>query len=60
MSRAKQTLTLSCLPGQREALEALAANLGYCWGEQPNISAMIAAIADGTIKLKPKSRKRQA
>ncbi|WP_017711136.1 hypothetical protein [Prochlorothrix hollandica] len=49
MSRPQQTITLSITPAEREALEALALELGYRWGDRGNTSAMIKAIANGAL-----------
>lgn len=36
---------------QKLALELLAAELGFSWGESGNVSAMVKAIADGELEV---------
>jgi hypothetical protein len=46
---------------QKASLEALAEKLGYMWGQRPNISGLMKAIADGEVaigKLEAIKRKR--
>lgn len=49
MARHKEALTLSVPPGTKQQLDALAARLNFRWGESPNVSALIAALADGSV-----------
>lgn len=51
MPRKKETLTLSVPPGAREQLDRIAQQLGFFWGKSPSPSALVAAIADGTVKV---------
>jgi hypothetical protein len=39
-------------PTSKAKLEALAIQLGFKWGDKPNVSALVEAIAQGTIVLK--------
>lgn len=47
-SRKNETITLSLSPKHKAALEQMAVNAGYTWGEngKPNISAWLRAIAE--------------
>jgi len=45
MSRKGQSITLSVSEQDKEFLESLAVELGYTWGDKPNISKLITAIA---------------
>lgn len=36
---------------QKASLEALAEKLGYMWGQRPNISGLMKAIADGEVAI---------
>ncbi len=45
MSRKGQSITLSISDQDKAALEALALELGMMWGERPNISKLVEAIA---------------
>jgi hypothetical protein len=45
MTRKGESLTLSVSPGTRERLEELAVNHNYLWGDRPNVSAFVEAIA---------------
>ncbi|KAM3107283.1 hypothetical protein [Phormidesmis sp. 146-33] len=49
MSRKGESITLSVTAIQKEALEALALQLGYTFGDRPNISKLVGAIADGDL-----------
>ena len=51
MSRRGESLTLSLPPGAKERLEELAIELGCTWGDRPNISKLIEAIAFGQVAL---------
>lgn len=53
MPRKKETLTLSVPPGAREQLDLIAQQLGFFWGKSPSPSALIAAIANGTVRVSP-------
>lgn len=48
-------ITLSCTPAQKASLEALALYYGRTWGDKPNISALMGAIANGELLLKEAS-----
>lgn len=54
MGRKDKSVTLSLDPQRKEILEELAAKFGYYWGENPNISQLLKAIADGEIQLSKK------
>lgn len=49
MARQKEALTLSVPPGTKKQLDELAERLGYRWGDRPNASALITALADGSL-----------
>jgi predicted DNA-binding transcriptional regulator YafY len=51
MSRKGQSITLSVKETEKQALEALADRLGYTWGDKPNISKLISAIAQQKYRL---------
>jgi predicted DNA-binding transcriptional regulator YafY len=51
MSRKGQTITLSLQDHHKAHLEALAQSLGYTWGDRPNISSLIKAIAAQNLRL---------
>lgn len=51
MSRKGQSITLSVKETEKQALEALADRLGYTWGDKPNISKLITAIAKQKYRL---------
>lgn len=51
MGRLKDTITLSVPPGTKERLEQLAEAHGLKWGTKPSPSALVGAIADGTLAL---------
>ena len=36
---------------QKASLESLAQKLGYMWGQRPNISGLMKAIADGEVAI---------
>jgi hypothetical protein len=45
MTRKGESLTLSVSHGTRKRLEELAVEQNYLWGDRPNVSAFIEAIA---------------
>jgi hypothetical protein len=49
--RKNETITLSIAPGSNEKLQELALLHGFKWGDKPNISKMISAIASGDLQL---------
>lgn len=51
MSRKNKTLTLNVSSEDKAALEQLALDFGQTWGEKPNISGFLAAIAKGHIRV---------
>jgi hypothetical protein len=51
MSRKGKRITLSLEDGDKEALEQLALDFGMAWGEKPNVSALVSAIAKGKLRL---------
>ncbi|NJL84280.1 MAG: WYL domain-containing protein [Chloroflexaceae bacterium] len=51
MSRKGQSITLSLSPADKARLEALAVEFGQMWGERPNISKLIAAIAQRQLQI---------
>lgn len=44
--RKKIALTVALNPGEKEKLERIAAESGYLWGEKPNISDLVSAVAN--------------
>ena len=63
MSRKQESVTLSLTLEHKVELEKLSVEFGCLWGEKPNISALLKAIADGDILLsksdKPAKQKRK-
>jgi hypothetical protein len=53
MARQRQTVTLSLLETDKAKLEQLAAEFGMTWGENPNISKLIKAIARSELRIAP-------
>jgi hypothetical protein len=49
MGRKQQCATFSLTPDQIAALESIAFNLGYRWGDRGNASALMRAIAEGKV-----------
>ena len=63
MSRKQESITLSLSLEHKAELENLSLEFGYLWGEKPNISGLLKAIADGEILLsksgKPDKKERK-
>ena len=63
MSRKQESITLSLSLEHKAELEKLSLEFGYLWGEKPNISGLLKAIADGEILLsksgKPDKKERK-
>lgn len=53
MSRKGQSITLSLAEREKQQLEKLALELGYQWGDRPNISKLIKAIAQNHLRIAP-------
>jgi hypothetical protein len=53
MSRQGQSITLSLRERDKEQLKAIAADLGITWGDKPNISKLIEAIARRQLLVLP-------
>jgi predicted DNA-binding transcriptional regulator YafY len=53
MSRKGQSITLSILESDKAQLEALARELGMIWGDRPNISKLVKAIARRKFVIAP-------
>ncbi len=51
MSRKGQSITLSVSERDKKKLEDLALELGYTWGNRPNISKLVEAIARGDLEI---------
>lgn len=51
MTRKGESITLSVKEAEKLALEMLADDLGYTWGDRPNISKLIAAIAKKELRI---------
>lgn len=62
MTRKHESITLSLSLEHKAELEKLSLDFGCLWGEKPNVSALLKAIADGEIVLsrsdKPAKQKR--
>jgi hypothetical protein len=62
MSRKQESITLSLSPEHKAKLEQRALEFGCLWGDRPNISSLLKAIADGDLLLsksdKPAKQKR--
>lgn len=63
MSRKQESITLSLTLEHKVELEKLSLEFGCLWGENPNISGLMKAIADGEISLsksnKPNKQERK-
>lgn len=53
MSRKGDAITLSISPEEKEALEKIAEELGEKWGDKPNISQLMRAIANKKYQILP-------
>lgn len=53
MSRKGQSITLSISESDKAELEAIALELGYTWGDRPNISKLVEAIARRQLLIAP-------
>jgi len=51
MSRKGKSITLSLEEGHKERLEQVALDFGCTWGDKPNVSALLAEIAVGKLKI---------
>ena len=51
MVRKGKTLTLSVNPEDQAKLEALSLQFGQTWGDKPNVSKLVKAIARGELVL---------
>lgn len=67
MSRKGESITLSLSIEEKKELEKIALQFGYTWGEKPNVSALMKAIASKQLKIywddelpKPEIKKKQA
>ena len=62
MTRKQESVTLSLSLEHKAELEKLSLEFGYLWGEKPNISGLLKAVADGELLLsrsnKPAKQKR--
>ena len=62
MTRKQESITLSLSLEHKAELEKLSLEFGCLWGEKPNVSALLKAVADGEILLsksdKPAKQKR--
>ena len=56
MSRKGHSITLSVSEQHKAQLEALALELGMTWGDRPNISKLVEAIARREIQIAPKQK----
>lgn len=63
MTRKQESITLSLSLEHKDELEKLSLEFGCLWGEKPNISGLLKAIADGEILLsksgKPDKKERK-
>lgn len=53
MTRKGRAITLSLQEPDKERLKAIAADFGMTWGDNPNISKLIEAIARGKLRVAP-------
>lgn len=53
MTRKGRAITLSLQEPDKERLKAIAADFGMTWGDKPNISKLIEAIARGKLRVSP-------
>lgn len=51
MSRKGESATFSLDAADKAALEDIALQYGYTWGDKPNVSALLKAIAQAKLKL---------
>jgi len=51
MSRPGKSITLSLKEGHKERLEQIALDFGCTYGEKPNVSALVDAIAAGHFRI---------
>ncbi|MEM0978767.1 MAG: WYL domain-containing protein [Cyanobacteria bacterium P01_H01_bin.58] len=51
MVRKRPSITLSISEHEKKQLEALALEFGQTWGDNPNVSKLVKAIARGTLRL---------
>ena len=51
MPRKRPSVTLSIEESEKLALEQLALDFDQKWGEKPNVSKLLKAIADGKLRL---------
>jgi hypothetical protein len=49
MSRKGESVTLSLSPDDKAKLEEIALKFGCTWGDKPNLSALLKAIADKSL-----------
>lgn len=63
VSKKQESITLSLSLEHKASLEQLSVEFGYLWGDRPNISSLLKAIADGEILLsksgKPDKKERK-
>ena len=63
MSRKQESITLSLTPEHKAELEKISLEFGCLWGDKPNISGLMKAIADGELLLsrsgKPDKKERK-
>ena len=63
MTRKQESVTLSISQEQKTKLENLSIEFGFLWGDKPNISGLMKAIAEGDVLLlkpgKPTKEKRK-
>lgn len=51
MNPKREKITLNCSLAEKASLEALALKHGYIWGDRPNITGLVSAIANGDLAL---------
>lgn len=59
MTRKQESITLSITTEQRTELEKIALNLGFTWGDKPNISGLVKAIATHQLTVSEKSHSQE-
>lgn len=51
MARKGESVTLSLTTAEKEALEQIALRFGCRWGQKPNVSGLLKAIAAGDLRI---------
>ena len=51
MSRKGESVTLSLTQDEKTRLEGISLQFGCTWGDRPNVSALLKAIANGSLRV---------